>query len=179
MKLILPMVLVVSALAFQKAPVTVTPEDAPLPAKADSRRPASSELEGAGGAEDGVMSLAKYEGGSASLKLNKIIAYVNEKEIVLVQSKQRFAIPVKAVTEISYGSTVHSRVGMATGTTIASTVTKGQSPAKLTIAGIIWTVDKKKGGVVLRIDKGDFSGFMGALQTVTGLRALNTDVKNP
>jgi hypothetical protein len=129
------------------------------------------------GAESGVMSQAKYEGGSLALKPNKVLTYVNHDEIVIVQNKTRFAIPVKAVSEVSYGSAVPGHVGTAAGVTVLATTTKNQSPGNLTEAGIVWTADAKKTGVVLKIDKGDFDNFMNAVQQVTGLQAVNTDAK--
>jgi hypothetical protein len=182
MKPIVLMILVAAGAASQtstpKAPTTVTPEDAPLPSKSTAKsRTIGSELEGVNSTEDGVMSLAKYEGGSWALKPNKVTAYVNEKEIVVVQSKQRFAIPVKAVTEVSYGNAVHSRVGQATGITGLAAGTKNQSASNPTVVGIEWTAATGKSGIVLRVDKGDFSGCMQALETVTGLKAIDADVK--
>jgi hypothetical protein len=70
------------------------------------------------------MSFAKYEGGSLPFKQNKVTTNVNEKEIVVVQSKQRFAIPVRSVTEVLYGNAVHSRVGLATGITVLAAGTR-------------------------------------------------------
>jgi hypothetical protein len=182
MKPFLPAILAVSGMAFQtsppKVPVAATPEDAPLPAKTSPKsRGISSELESVNSTEDGVMSFAKYEGGSVPFKQNKITTYVNEKEIVLVQSKQRFAIPVKSVTEVLYGNAVNSRVGLATGINVLTAGTKNQSAGSLTLVGIIWPAATNKNGVVLRIDKADFPGFITALQTVTGLKGIDTGVK--
>lgn len=123
------------------------------------------------------MSLGKYEGGSLAFKPNKIITYVNEKEVVIVQSKLRFGIPVGNIKQILYGNGVSSQVGQATGNAVLSAGMKSQSGGNLTIAGIVWTHDTTKNGVVLRMDKGDFDQFMTALQTVTGLRAASTDAK--
>jgi hypothetical protein len=148
-----------------------------LPTK-KGRGGASSELEGVDTTEGGVMSLGKYEGGSFALKPNKITSYVNEKEIVLVQGKQRFAIPITAITEVSYGNAVPTRIGQATGTAIVTTSAKNQSAANLTEVGILWKTADAKGGVVLKMDKGDYPNFMSALQTVTSLKAVDSDAKS-
>jgi hypothetical protein len=175
------MVLLASGLAFQATPATpsaATPADAPLPSKGKlTPKGVNSELAG-DVKEDGVMSFAKYEGGSFSLKPNKVTTYVNENEIVLIAGKQRFAIPVKAVAQVLDGDGVHARVGTATGTTIAAAVPKNQNAGNLTVVGIVWTDGDKKNGAVLRVDKGDFPGFVSALETVTGLKAVNAEVKN-
>jgi len=123
--------------------------------------------------EDGVMSFARYEGGSLSLKQNKVTTYVNENQVVLVQGKHRFAIPVKAVADVSEGSAVRSRVGTAIGSTIATATAKNP-----TVVGIVWTDAGKKNGVVLRVDKGDFPAFVQALESVTGLKTTDTGAKN-
>ena len=162
----------------QQIPTAPPPEDATLTPTLPARRGAASELAGVKGNESGVMSQAKYEGGSLALKPNKVITYVNHEEIVIVQNKTRFAIPVKAVAEVSYGSAVPGHMGTAAGITVLATTTKNQSPGNLTEAGIVWTADSKKTGVVLKIDKGDFDNFMNAVQQVTGLQAVNTDTKS-
>lgn len=180
---ILPVFLLASGLAFQTSPPPVpaaaTPAGAPLPSRGKVEvKGVNSELGGVEIKEDGVMSFARYEGGSLSLKQNKITTYVNENEVVLVQGKQRFAIPVKAVAEVLDGNAVPSRVGAATGSAVLATGAKNRSAGDLTVVGIVWKDAEKKNGVVLRVDKGDFPAFVSALETVTGLKATNTDVKN-
>ena len=185
MEAILPVTLLVSALAFQTPPPTPsagTPAGAPLPSKGRTNaKGVNSELAG-DVKEDGVMSFARYEGGSVPLKPNKVTLYVNDNEVVLVQGKQRFAIPVKAVAEVLDGKAVHSRVGTAIGAAIPTNGTKNQSAGNPTVVGIIWKDAEKdaekKNGVVLRVDKGDFPAFLSALETVTGLKATNTGTKD-
>jgi hypothetical protein len=132
----------------------------------------ASEMEG-DTKEDGVMSFSKYEGGSFSMKPNKVTTYVNEREVVVVQGKQRFAIPVKAIAELSDGSGAHGRVGTATGSQVPNSSPKNNA----TVVGIVWQDHDKKSGVVLRLDKGDFSAFVSALETVTGLKTTDTGAK--
>ncbi len=178
MAFILPVILMALGLGFQ-ATTAPTPAGAPLPSKGRvGAKPINSELEG-DVKEDGVMSFAKYEGGSFSLKQSRLTTYVNHNDIVLVQGKQRFAIPVKAVAEILDGNGVHARVGKTTGNAALTTGVKYQPAANLTVVGIVWADPEKKDGIVLRVDKGDFPAFVSALESVTGLKVSNTDSKNP
>jgi hypothetical protein len=174
---VLSVILLASGLALQSTPPTpsaVTPAGAPLPSKGKMNpKGVNSELAG-DTKEDGVMSLAKYEGGSVSWKPNKVTTYVNENEVVLVQGKQRFAIPVKAIAEILDGDGVYSHVSTATGTAIQ---TPAKSGGAQTVVGVIWKDGDKKSGVVLRLDKGDCSNFLSALETVTGLKTANAGAK--
>lgn len=155
-----------------ETPSAATPDDTPLPPK---KTRGLSELEAVNSREPGVLSLGKYEGGSWSLKPNRLTTYVNEKEIVLVQNKQRMAIPVKAVTQVLYGNGAAAQVGQAIGNTGLGGGIKSSSHP--TLVGIVWTAGNTRNGIVLQMDKGDFDGCMNALQSVTGRQALNTDSK--
>src|ERR1700730_14030239 len=69
--------------------------------------------------EVGVMTPMKYEGGSLPLSQHdKLNTFVGKDEVVLVQGKKRFMIPVKDITEVSYGNDVHRRVGLAAGVAV-------------------------------------------------------------
>ena len=71
--------------------------------------------------EVGVMTPMKYEGGSLPLNQHdKLETFVSKDEVVLVQGKQRFVIPVKSITEVSYGNDVHRRVGVAVGVAVVT-----------------------------------------------------------
>jgi len=173
---ILPLILIAMAFQTPTTPAAPTPAGAPLPRKGTSRG-VDSELT-RDVQEDGVMSFARYEGGSFSLKQNKLTTYVNQREIVLVQGKQRFAIPVKAIAAVLDGDAVHARVGAATGSAILNSGVKNQSAGNLTVVGIVWADPEKKNGVVLRLDKGDFPAFVNALESVTGMKATFADPKS-
>ena len=176
MKLLLPLILLAGVALCQtpvQTPPTVTPDDAPLPPK---RTNGYSELEAANPNEPGVLSLGKYEGGSARLKASRLTTYVNQKEIVLVQNKQRFAIPVKNVTAVLYGNAAQGEVAQTIGDN-ALAGGKKENPKNPTLVGIVWTAGAGKNGVVLQVDKGDFNQCMNALQTVTGLKAVNADAR--
>jgi hypothetical protein len=154
MALALPLILLASALAFQ-----VSAQDTP----STPIRPKGVSGELAGDTkEDGVMSFGKYEGGSLAAKPTKVTLYVNESNVVVIEGKQRFAIPVKAIVEVVDGNTAHARVGTVTGATIANSSPKNNQ----TVVGIVWKDGDKKNGVVVRLDKGDYDGFVSALQTV-------------
>jgi hypothetical protein len=132
----------------------------------------------------------------------------------LVQGKQRFAIPVKSITEVSYGNDVHRRVGAAVGVAL---VTFGIGALMLLIktkkhyVGIVWSdkpiatvpangsattpaqtaasvantpapagvtdssKDPSKGGVVFKVGKGEYRGFMASIEGVAGIKAVNAD----
>ncbi len=163
--------------------------------------------------EVGVMTPMKYEGGSLPLNQHeKLQTFVSKDEVVLVQGKQRFVIPVKDITEVSYGNDVHRRVGLAAGVAV---LTLGVGALLLLVktkkhyVGIVWTdkpvatpavsaavptaadtntVARKtaaptntttsstgKGGVVFKVGKGDYRGFMVALEGVAGIKAVNAD----
>src|SRR3954454_15990362 len=71
--------------------------------------------------EVGVMTPMKYEGGSLPLNQHdKLETFVGKDEVVLLQGKQRFVIPVKNITEVSYGNDVHRRVGAAVGVALVT-----------------------------------------------------------
>jgi hypothetical protein len=122
----------------------------------------------------------KYEGGSLKLEQHdKLDIYVATDFITIDQGKSQVKVPVSAITEVSYGSDVHRRVGAAVGVAM---VTFGIGAMLLLVKtkkhyiGFTWD-DKKtdKGGVVMKVGKGDYRGFQAALEGVTGLKAVDTD----
>lgn len=127
----------------------------------------------------------KYEGGSLPLdQHNKLKVAIEPSQIVFTQGKQQFVVPSKSVTEISYGNDVHRRVGAAIG---VGAVTLGLgalmllAKTKKHYVGVTWA-DKDgqggaaaKGGVVFKVGKGDYRGFLAALEGTTGLKAVNAD----
>jgi hypothetical protein len=104
----------------------------------------------------------------------------------LTQGKKKFTIPVKDMTEVSYGNDVHRRVSAAVGVGV---FTLGIGALLLLVktkkhyVGVVWA-DKsqsqgetpKKGGVVFKVGKGDYRGFLAALEGMSGLKAVNADV---
>jgi hypothetical protein len=137
--------------------------------------------------EDGVPFPMKYEGGSLPLNQHdKLTTIVGNSSVVFLQGKKRFEIPYASVTEVSYGSDVHRRVGQAIGVGV---LTLGIGAMLLLVktkkhyVGMTW-LDKnkedgaeRKGGIVFKVGKGEYRGFMTALEGKTGLSAVNTDAK--
>jgi len=159
--------------------------------------------------ELGVMTPMKYEGGSLPLNQHdKLETFVSKDEVVLVQGKQRFVIPVKDITEVSYGNDVHRRVGAAVGVAM---LTFGVGLMLLLVktkkhyVGIVWadtpvaaatasavavtpaptnipapattttSKDTAKGGVVFKVGKGEYRGFMASIEGLAGIKAVNAD----
>jgi hypothetical protein len=148
--------------------------------------------------EAGVPFPMKYEGGSLPLNQHdNLTSHVSKDEVVLVQGKQRFVVPVKNITEVSYGNDVHRRVGAAVGVGL---VTLGIGALLLLVktkkhyVGIVWSdqptatgadtnavvanqASAGKGGVVFKVGKGDYRGFLKALEGITGKQAVNADAE--
>ncbi len=115
---------------------------------------------------------------------DKLNAYVSEDALFVVQRHKQFNIPYKSVTEVSYGADVHRRVGEAIG---VGAVTLGLGAMLLLVktkkhfVGLTWMnkgrdgEPDQKGGVVFKVGKGDYRGFLTALEGKTGLTAVNTD----
>ncbi|HEX3745379.1 MAG TPA: hypothetical protein VHW09_15655 [Bryobacteraceae bacterium] len=167
---LLPVMLVAASFALQQStpnvPSAATPAGAPLPSKGKlNAKGVNSELAGRT-KEDGVLSFARYEGGSLALKPNRVTTYINQKEVVLVQGKQRFAIPIPAVSEVLEGNGVAARVRQDTG----GQAPADAKPAKPAVVGIVWKDGGNKDGIALLVDKDDFDAFVWALETVTGLK---------
>jgi len=94
------------------------------------------------------------------------------------------AIPVAAVTEISYGQDVHRRVGAAIGVAVFSLgigALLALSKSKKHFVGLTWDDSGKKGGLAFQADKNEYRGLLAGLEGVTGKKAVNSDamtVKN-
>jgi hypothetical protein len=143
--------------------------------------------------EDGVKFPVKYEGGSLKLNDSGLDVYVNKDNVVVIQGKQRHVIPVASISEISYGNDVHRRVGAAVGVGL---VTLGIGALLLLVktkkhyVGLVWAeagtatatgvtgngaTEGGKGGIVFKVGKGEYRGFMTALEGMTGKKAVNAD----
>lgn len=101
---------------------------------------------------------------------------------LLIPGKATATILPKYVTEITYGNDVHRRVGAAIGVGV---VTLGIGAMLLLVktkkhyVGIIWdgTQDgKDKGGMVFKVGKGEYRGFISGLEGLTGKKAVNADI---
>jgi hypothetical protein len=124
----------------------------------------------------------KYEGGSLPLKVHDGLKVQVEKESVIVlQGKQRFSVPVAAISEISYGNDVHRRVGAAVGVgivTLGVGALLALAKTKKHYVGITWegaAAEHVNGGVVFKVGKGEYRGFIAALEGLTGKKAVDAD----
>jgi hypothetical protein len=85
----------------------------------------------------------------------------------------------KTITEVTYGSEAHRRVGTAIGVAV---VTFGLgslialSHSKKHYVGLVWDGGEgKKGGMVVQADKNEYRGIIAALEGLTGKKAINSD----
>jgi hypothetical protein len=137
-------------------------------------------------ASDGSFKVS-YDGGSIpGAKMGTPAKlFIDPGQIRLVKGDSELvALPVSAVTEISYGEDVHRRVGTAIGLAVVSFgvgALMALSKSKKHYVGITWAGGKEKGGFVLQCDKNDYRGVLLALEGVTGKKAVDSDtmtVKN-
>jgi hypothetical protein len=131
----------------------------------------------------------KYEGGSLPLKQHDGVKVTLASDMVTIkQGKQTHSVAVKSINEISYGADVHRRVGAAIGVgvvTLGVGALMALVKTKKHFVGITWdeksgdaasATTAKKGGVVFKVGKGEYRGFIAALEGLTGLKAVNADV---
>ena len=123
----------------------------------------------------------KYEGGSVELdQHDDVNVYVAPEKITVVQGKKTYEVLPKSVTEISYGNDVHRRVGAAIGVGL---LTFGIGALMMFVktkkhyVGLTWSNGDQKGGSVFKVGKGEYRGFLAALEGVTGLKAVNADAQ--
>lgn len=125
----------------------------------------------------------KYEGGSLPFdQHNKLKVNVAKDAITVFQGKKRITILPSAVTEVSYGNDVHRRVGAAIGVAMVSFGIGALlllAKTKKHYVGMRWDknqdTESVKGGIVFKVGKGDYRGFMTALSGVTGQKPVNAD----
>jgi hypothetical protein len=82
------------------------------------------------------------------------------------------------VTGLSYGSEAHHRIG--TGVAVAflslgAGAILMATKSKKHFIGINWDADGVKGGIAMRVDKGEYRGLIASLEGVTGKSVVNTD----
>jgi hypothetical protein len=122
-----------------------------------------------------------YEGGSLPFKRHdNITVLLGEGGLGVMQKKQRHDIPIKTITEISYGQDVQRRVGEAIGVavfTLGIGALLALTKSKKHYVGLTWndTPGTSKGGVVFRVGKREYRGFVTALEGLTGLKAVDAD----
>lgn len=130
----------------------------------------------------------KYEGGSLPLELHdKLRVSLEGQTVVMIQGRHKFEVPSQSITEVSYGNDVHRRVGTAVGVAFA---TLGAGLMLLLVktkkhyVGMIWSDPKSvvaegKGGAVFKVGKGEYRGFLAALEGLSGKKAVNADIGGP
>jgi hypothetical protein len=132
----------------------------------------------------------KYEGGTLDFALhNSLKVEVSNDAIIVFQGKKNDTIPAKNITEVNYGNDVHRRVGLAVGVGV---VTLGLGALLLLVktkkhyVGVIWAgkvtaegATPEKGGIVFKVGKGEYRGFIAALEGLTGLKAVDADIAGP
>ena len=123
----------------------------------------------------------KYSGGSLpSVKTGQDLKLFIDSGTVRLSEKHADAvsIPVKAITDVSYGQEVHRRIGTAVGLAVISFgigALTAFSKSKKHYIGLTWDDTGKKGGIAFQADKNEYRGVIEALEGVTGKKAVNTD----
>jgi hypothetical protein len=104
--------------------------------------------------------------------------YFDSNQIRLVKDKKDVvAIPVSAVTEISYGQDVHRRVGAAIGLAVVSFgigALMALTKSKKHFIGLTWANGDQKGGFAMQCDKNDYRGVLAGLEGITGKKAVDS-----
>ena len=118
-----------------------------------------------------------YEGGNLALNHNRITASIESDEVVLAQRRQRIAVPVRDITEISCGSQVHRRVGAAVLNAIPG-LHLGETETYY--IGVAWA-DGRNGSsgaakteVLFRVSGRDYRQLLASLEQMTGKKAVDT-----
>lgn len=126
----------------------------------------------------------KYSGGSLNdFKTNDYLRLVIEQPNLKVgKGKTSIAIPIAAVTELSYGEEVRHRVleAAALGVfTLGIGALVGFSKQKKHYIGVIWDQPENgnKGGIVLQAGKDNYRGILAALEGLTGKKAIDADAE--
>jgi hypothetical protein len=92
-----------------------------------------------------------------------------------------FAIPVSAITEVSYGQDVHRRVGEAVALGAVSLglgALLALSKSKKHLVGLIWADGDKKGGLSMQCDKSNYRGILAGIEGITGKKAVDSATMN-
>ncbi len=126
---------------------------------------------------------AQYDGGSLDgfKKGEHVDVVVTQEKVSINRKDQSQGIPVKAITEISYGREVHRRVGQAIGLGILSLGLGALllfSKKKTEFIGLTFDDGGKKGGFVLMCKEHDYRGLLTSLEGVTGKKAVNSETMN-
>jgi hypothetical protein len=124
-------------------------------------------------AGSGLSSNPTREGIAEGVTIANDHAFVKN-EVVLVQGQQRFVIPMKSITGVSYTAANLLYLNVS-----ASPLTEVPSPALLVktkdhYVGIVWKDKSQTRRVVVKVGIGEYGGFMNALEAA-GIKAVNSD----
>jgi len=118
---------------------------------------------------------ATYAGGSLPLDRHKIHAALGADEVIFTQRGRRIAVPVKNITEISCGTEVRRRLG-ASVLDVVPLMHLGESQDRY--IGVAWTAasgNPARTQVLLKLNRGEYRGFLAALEHATGIKAIDTN----
>jgi hypothetical protein len=118
---------------------------------------------------------ATYAGGSLPLDHHRVRAALAKDEVVFMQRGRRIAVPVKNITEISCGTEVRRRLG-ASVLDVVPLMHLGESETRY--VGVAWTDSKGNAArtqVLLKLSRGEYLGFLAALEHATGIKAVDTN----
>lgn len=118
---------------------------------------------------------ATYAGGSLPLDRQKIHAVLGNNEVIFTQRGRRIAVPVKNITAISCGTEVRRRLG-ASVLDVVPLMHLGESQDRY--IGVAWTAasgNAARTQVLLKLNRGEYRGFLAALERATGIKAVDTN----
>jgi hypothetical protein len=118
---------------------------------------------------------AMYAGGSLPLNHHKVRAALGKDEVIFMQGGRRIAVPVKNITEISFGTEVRRRLG-ASVLDVVPLMHLGESETHY--VGVAWTGangNAARAQVLLRLSRGEYRDFLAALEQLTGIKAVDTN----
>ena len=118
---------------------------------------------------------ATYAGGSLPLDHHKVRAALGKDEVIFMQGSRRIAVPVKNITEISFGTEVRRRLG-ASVLDVVPMMHLGESQDRY--IGVAWTGgngNTARAQVLLKLSRGEYRGLLAALEQATGIKAVDTN----
>jgi hypothetical protein len=118
---------------------------------------------------------ATYAGGSLPLNHHKVRAALGKDEVIFMQGGRRIGVPVKSITEISCGTEVRRRLG-ASVLDVVPLMHLGESENRY--IGVAWAGangNSARAQVLLKLSRGEYRGFLAALEQATGIKAVDTN----
>ena len=115
-----------------------------------------------------------YAGGSLPLDHDKVVASVDGDAVVFTQHNRKISVPLRNITEISFGTEVRRRMG-ASVLEVVPMMHLGQAESHY--IGLTWTGTQgsdSKAQVLLKLSRADHLEFLVALEQKTGIRAVDT-----